>query len=93
MLRTLLRDESNQFRVVDDPSAISDIVENLDRLLWIDIEQPSAAEFATIQEEFNLHPLAIERRDGPPPAAQSGPVSQLLPGDLLLGRHRKPGSR
>jgi Mg2+ and Co2+ transporter CorA len=60
MIRSLLRDESNQFRVVDDPSAISDIVENPKRLLWIDMEQPGAAEFATIQEEFHLHPLAVE---------------------------------
>ncbi len=60
MIRSLLRDESNQFRVVDDPSAISDIVENPKRLLWIDMEQPGPAEFATIQEEFDLHPLAVE---------------------------------
>jgi magnesium transporter len=46
--------------VVDDPSAISDIVENPKRLLWIDVEQPTEAEFATMQEEFDLHPLAIE---------------------------------
>src|SRR4051812_48149422 len=60
MLRTLLRDETNQFRVVDDISAISDIVQHHDRLLWLDVEQPTEADFATIQEEFDLHPLAIE---------------------------------
>jgi Mg2+ and Co2+ transporter CorA len=60
MLRTLLRDESNQFHVVEDPSAISDIVERRDRLLWLDLEKPTPADFATIQEEFSLHPLAIE---------------------------------
>ncbi|MEO8288922.1 MAG: magnesium/cobalt transporter CorA [Chloroflexota bacterium] len=60
MLRTLLRDESNQFRVVDDPTAISDIVRHPNRLLWLDLEQPTAADFVTIQEEFQLHPLAIE---------------------------------
>ncbi len=60
MIRSLLRDESNQFRVVDDTSAISDIVENPKRLLWIDMEQPGAADFATIQQEFDLHPLAVE---------------------------------
>ena len=49
MLRSLLRDESNQFRVVDDPSAISDIMEHLDRLLWLDLEQPTAADFATVR--------------------------------------------
>src|SRR5262249_20323105 len=48
------------FRVVDDPSAISDIVMNPKRLLWVDFEQPTDADFATMQEEFDLHPLAIE---------------------------------
>jgi Mg2+ and Co2+ transporter CorA len=60
MLRTLLRDESNHFRVVDDPSAISEIVLSKDRLLWLDLERPTATELEMIQEEFGLHPLAIE---------------------------------
>src|SRR5215218_7253993 len=60
MFRTLLRDESNHFRVVDDPSAISEIVMHKDRLLWIDLESPTMEELDTIQEEFGLHPLAIE---------------------------------
>lgn len=60
MFRTLLRDESNHFRVVDDPSAISEIVTHKDRLLWLDLESPSTSELATIQEEFGLHPLAVE---------------------------------
>ena len=60
MLRTLLRDESNQFRVVDDPSAISEIVLGKDRLLWLDLERPTDDELEMIQEEFGLHPLAIE---------------------------------
>jgi Mg2+ and Co2+ transporter CorA len=60
MLRTLLRDEHNHFRVVDDPSAISEIVEHKNRLLWLDLENPDAKDFDLIQEEFGLHPLAIE---------------------------------
>ncbi len=60
MLRTLLCDERNQFRVVEDPSAISDIVRSPRRVLWLDLEQPTLAEFRMIEEEFNLHPLAIE---------------------------------
>jgi len=60
MFRTLLKDESNHFRVVDDPSAISEIVAHKDRLLWIDLENPTKDELDTIQEEFGLHPLAIE---------------------------------
>jgi Mg2+ and Co2+ transporter CorA len=60
MLKTLLRDETNQFCVVEDPSAISDIVQGRDRLLWLDLERPTQEEFALIREEFGLHPLAIE---------------------------------
>lgn len=60
MLRTLLKDETNHFRVVDDPSCISEIVGHKDRLLWIDIEGPTKEELNTIQEEFSLHPLAVE---------------------------------
>jgi Mg2+ and Co2+ transporter CorA len=60
MLRTLLRDEAKQFRVVEDPEAISDIVEHAGRLLWLDLENPTDAELALVQEEFNLHPLAME---------------------------------
>jgi Mg2+ and Co2+ transporter CorA len=60
MLRTLLRDETNRFGVVEDPTAISEIVLRRDRLLWLDLERPTREEFALIQEEFGLHPLAIE---------------------------------
>ncbi len=60
MLKTLLRDEQNNFQVVQDVEAISELVSNKDRLLWLDLERPSLAEFRMIQDEFNLHPLAIE---------------------------------
>lgn len=60
MLKSLLRDEYNQFLVVQDLSAISDLLQNKDRLLWLDLDRPSPVEFRMIQDEFNLHPLAIE---------------------------------
>lgn len=60
MLTSLLRDENNQFLVVEDIEAISDVLQNRERLLWLDLERPSLAEFQLIQEEFGLHPLAIE---------------------------------
>jgi Mg2+ and Co2+ transporter CorA len=60
MLRTLLRDETKQFRVVEDPEAISDIVEHAGRLLWLDLENPTDAELTLVEQEFNLHPLAME---------------------------------
>ncbi|MEO6458166.1 MAG: magnesium transporter CorA family protein, partial [Chloroflexia bacterium] len=60
MHRTLLRDEANQFRVVEDLSAISDIVLHKDRYLWLDLEKPTPEDFKLIHEELGLHPLAIE---------------------------------
>ncbi|MFL5732410.1 MAG: magnesium transporter CorA family protein [Chloroflexia bacterium] len=60
MFKTLLCDENNQFLVVDDPTAISNIVQRKQRHLWLDLERPTPKEIETIQEEFVLHPLAIE---------------------------------
>jgi Mg2+ and Co2+ transporter CorA len=60
MLRTLLRDERKQFRVIEDPSLIDQIVRDRGRYLWLDLEKPTDDEFRLIQEEFHLHPLAIE---------------------------------
>jgi Mg2+ and Co2+ transporter CorA len=46
--------------VVEDHTAISDIVQNKDRHLWLYVEKPSIKDLEMIQEEFTLHPLAIE---------------------------------
>lgn len=60
MLKTLLCDENNQFRVIENPEAISDILQLPQRLLWLDLEKPTISELEMLQEEFALHPLAIE---------------------------------
>lgn len=60
MIKSLLRDEYNRFLVVQDVSAISDLVQHKERLLWLDLEKPTLAEFRMIQAEFGFHPLAIE---------------------------------
>src|SRR5436190_20364570 len=60
MLRSLLCDEQNQFLVVDDADAISDIIARKDRHLWLDLEKPTDQEFQLVKQEFNLHPLAVE---------------------------------
>jgi Mg2+ and Co2+ transporter CorA len=60
VLRTLLRDESNHFRVVDDPDAISDLIQHKGLLLWIDLEHPTQEELRLLEDEFHFHPLAIE---------------------------------
>ncbi|MDQ3931206.1 MAG: hypothetical protein M3328_18930, partial [Chloroflexota bacterium] len=46
--------------MVEDHTAISDIVQNKDRHLWLDLEKPSVEDLEMIREEFELHPLAIE---------------------------------
>ncbi|MBI2238003.1 MAG: magnesium/cobalt transporter CorA [Actinobacteria bacterium] len=43
-----------------DPARVSDLLEDESTRLWLDIEGPTEADLAMIQEEFSLHPLAIE---------------------------------
>jgi magnesium transporter len=43
-----------------DPTRISDFLEEPGALVWLDLEEPTEKELAMIQEEFALHPLAIE---------------------------------
>jgi magnesium transporter len=43
-----------------DPASISDKLERGDARIWLDVEDPTEADLAMIEEEFSLHPLAIE---------------------------------
>jgi magnesium transporter len=43
-----------------DPSRISDLLEEPGTVVWLDLEDPTEQELAMLQEEFSLHPLAIE---------------------------------
>jgi magnesium transporter len=43
-----------------DPARVSDHLEDEKNLVWLDLEDPSEEELAMIEEEFSLHPLAIE---------------------------------
>ncbi len=45
---------------VDDPTAISDFLSVGDGVLWVDAVDPTEDELLKIQEEFALHPLAME---------------------------------
>src|SRR5262245_59441546 len=60
MLRTILCDEGNRFTLIENPDDISDLLSSPNRLIWLDVAEPTVAEFRLIQEEFGLHPLAIE---------------------------------
>jgi len=43
-----------------DPQRISDYLEEDGTVVWMDVDHPSAKEFALIADEFNLNPLAVE---------------------------------
>ena len=43
-----------------DPRDISELVHQNNRLIWVDMVDPTAEDLACIQDEFDLHPLAIE---------------------------------
>jgi magnesium transporter len=43
-----------------DPARVSDHLQESGTLVWLDLEDPTDQELSLIQEEFSLHPLAIE---------------------------------
>jgi magnesium transporter len=43
-----------------DPTRVSDYLEEREVLVWLDLEDPSDDELALIEQEFSIHPLAIE---------------------------------
>ncbi|MCA1692513.1 MAG: magnesium/cobalt transporter CorA [Actinobacteria bacterium] len=43
-----------------DPAEISEVLDNPDCLVWVDVSDPSEDDLACLQEEFALHPLAVE---------------------------------
>lgn len=47
-------------RQLDDLHAISDHLLNPDDFMWLDVVAPQADDLALIQNEFALHPLAVE---------------------------------
>jgi magnesium transporter len=42
------------------PESISDVLAHQDTLLWLDITAPEPSDIQLLQEEFSLHPLALE---------------------------------
>jgi magnesium transporter len=43
-----------------DPARISDLLQEDESLIWLDLEDPTEQDLQMLQEEFGLHPLAIE---------------------------------
>jgi magnesium transporter len=66
--------------VVHDPDEISDVVARGDRLLWVDLSDPTDEDFATIDREFELHHLAMEdaRKHGQRPKLELYPTHAFV---------------
>ncbi len=47
-------------RQITDLSQISDILEERDSFVWLDVADPGPDDLQLIQDEFGLHPLAVE---------------------------------
>jgi len=45
---------------LEDLSRISDVLAHPETFVWLDIAQPSEDDFAMLQREFGIHPMAIE---------------------------------
>ncbi len=43
-----------------DPLDVSEAIKHDDQLVWVDVAAPSEPDLALIQDEFSLHPLAME---------------------------------
>lgn len=61
MISTLVLNRTQKkFTTSRDHKRISDLRENTENVLWVDVENPSPEEFLILQEEFGFHHLAIE---------------------------------
>ncbi len=60
MIKTTLCNKDNKFSQIDNPQDISDLIADGDRLIWLDLSEPSREDFSLLRSEFGLHPLAIE---------------------------------
>jgi magnesium transporter len=47
-------------RALKDPTEISDLLRDERNFVWFDLAEPTQADLALLQEEFALHPTAIE---------------------------------
>ena len=49
-----------EVKEIENPADISELVGRKNRLIWVDLVDPTAEDFAHVEEEFELHPLAME---------------------------------
>jgi magnesium transporter len=59
-----------------DPADISEVVGTPGTVVWVDLDDPSDTDFNCVQDEFSLHPLAMEdaRKHGQRPKLERYPT-------------------
>ena len=57
---TIVHDEGGKTVHHKDPAVIPALMANTARPFWVDLEAPTAEEFALLETMFHFHPLAIE---------------------------------
>ena len=61
MISTLIFNKiSKSFKKVSDPNKIAELKVNTDYVLWVDVTNPSEAEFQCLEKQFGFHHLAME---------------------------------
>ena len=81
----------------DDPSVIGSLAGGADGLLWVDLVDPSEDDLTCVQEQFDLHPLALEdvRKHHQRPKIEQYPThsfvvaysADLQEVDFFVGKH------
>ncbi len=80
MISVLAYSPGEGAQAVDDPGEISDMAGRDGCLLWVDLVDPTDADLTRVQEEFELHPLAIEdaRKHGQRPKLERYPTHAFV---------------
>ncbi len=61
MIKTVYLDSGTRKFVNGFPtSEISDLRQDLKKIIWVDVPDPTSEDFLELAEEFNFHPLSIE---------------------------------
>lgn len=93
MIKTLVLDrETKTFSQIDNPDEISQLCAIPSNIIWVDVADPTSADFEELAKEFGFHPLSIEdcRNEHQRPKVeefQGYYFIVLYEAELVLGRH------
>lgn len=76
-----LNKNNGEFKTIE-ASDLSDYVNNIDIILWVDVQHPNRADYEFIEKTFNLHPLSIKAAQRPHPRR---PKINVYPEYYFLG--------